>query len=60
MALGGTSYMYDRKFGQQAVTRINQPDPSIQRIDTDEGFMKRVKKQVVSTALRKSEVISWT
>lgn len=60
MDLGGTTPAYDREFGQQDVTHINQPDPSIQRVDTDEGFIKRVKKRVVSIALQKAEVISWT
>ncbi|PUD97067.1 hypothetical protein ACSOCI_09150 [Levilactobacillus brevis] len=60
MDLGGTTPAYDREFGQQGATHINQPDPSIQHVDTDEGFMKRVKKRVVSVALQKAEVISWT
>lgn len=60
MDLGGTTPAYDREFGQQSVTHINQPDPSIQHMDTDEGVMKHVKKRVVSVALQKAEVISWT
>lgn len=56
MDTGGTSPAYDREFGQQGVTRINQPDPSIQRVDTDEGFMKRVKKDVL---LKMGDAITW-
>lgn len=56
MDLGGTTSAYDREFGQQGVTHINQPDPSIQRVDTDEGFMKHVKKDVL---LKMGDVITW-
>ncbi|ARN92912.1 hypothetical protein AZI11_08355 [Levilactobacillus brevis] len=50
MVLGGTTAEYDRKFGKQAITHINQPAPAAQHVDTDEAYMASVKRSALIDA----------